>query len=278
MLTIVNGKFDRFTTILLTMIMLKLHSMNSSTLARTTPTLLTAEVMEEDSALLALLDPPFEGSIRDESSVGAGAFLLDEPELIEEIVRALTRSLSVPVSVKVRILPAADGSVDTPKTIAFCQRLEAAGASVICLHGRTRAQNKHLSGGCDWDAIKEAARVLNVPVVANGGISSADDAAACLAHTGAAAVMSSEALLENPALFCRNVHPRTGAYLDQDVLAGLNGLHGETMMSFHVGENVDDVDGIERARSCSIRACSARHLAISALYTALSFSSCSRYG
>ena len=79
MLTIVNGKFDRFTTILLTMIMLKLHSMNSSTLARTTPTLLTAEVMEEDSALLALLAPPFEGSIRDESSVGAGAFLLDEP-------------------------------------------------------------------------------------------------------------------------------------------------------------------------------------------------------
>ena len=35
--------------------------------------------MEEDSALLALLAPPFEGSIRDESSVGPGAFLLDEP-------------------------------------------------------------------------------------------------------------------------------------------------------------------------------------------------------
>ena len=81
MLTIVNGKFDRFTTILLTMIMLKLHSMKSSTLARTTPTLLTAEVMLDDSALLALLAPPFEGSIRDESSVGAGAFLLDDERM-----------------------------------------------------------------------------------------------------------------------------------------------------------------------------------------------------
>ena len=56
-------------------------------------------------------------------------------------------------------------------------------------------------------------------MIANGGVASYSDAEACLEQTGAAAIMSSEALLENPALFCSNVDPRTGDYLDQDELA-----------------------------------------------------------
>ena len=56
-------------------------------------------------------------------------------------------------------------------------------------------------------------------MIANGGVASYSDAEACLEQTGAAAIMSSEALLENPALFCRNVDPRTGDFLDQDELA-----------------------------------------------------------
>lgn len=60
---------------------------------------------------------------------------------------------------------------------------------------------------------------MNIPVVANGGIGSMADVEACRQATGAAAVMSSEALLENPALFCSNVDPKSGGYLDQDELA-----------------------------------------------------------
>ena len=142
-----------------------------------------------------------------------GAFLLDEPDTMVAVVAELGRQLSVPVTAKTRMLP------NLEETIQICKRLEDAGASVLCLHGRTRQQNKQLCGAANWDAIGEVVRQVGIPVIANGGISSADDVDRCLEHTGAAAVMSSEALLENPALFCRNVDPETGEYIDQTELA-----------------------------------------------------------
>lgn len=54
---------------------------------------------------------------------------------------------------------------------------------------------------------------VRVPFIANGGISSMADVPRVLAATSADAVMSSEALLENPALFCANICPRTGEYV-----------------------------------------------------------------
>ena len=143
-----------------------------------------------------------------------GAFLLEEPELVLTLVRTLARELSIPVTAKLRLLP--EGAAATAE---LCARLEEAGASALTLHGRTRLQNKHLSGRADWAAIKAAREATSLPLVANGGISCADDVLACREETGASAVMSSEALLENPALFCANVHPVTGEYLDQDALA-----------------------------------------------------------
>ena len=142
-----------------------------------------------------------------------GAFLMDEPDVMVDLVSTLAEGLNVPVTAKLRLLPS------RPAAIALCKRLEDAGASVVCLHGRTREQNKQYCGSADWDAISECVKALSIPVVANGGIATAGDVAACLEHTGAAAVMSSEALLENPALFCRNIHPETGEYLDQMTLA-----------------------------------------------------------
>ncbi len=150
-----------------------------------------------------------------------GAFLLDEPDVMVALVRTLATELSVPVTAKLRLLPSAsDGrapSVDA--SVALCQRLAEAGASALAVHGRTREQNKQYCGRADWDAIARVVQAVDVPVIANGGIGSRADVDACLAHTGAAAVMSSEALLENPALFCANRDPTTGDYLDQDALA-----------------------------------------------------------
>ena len=134
-----------------------------------------------------------------------GAFLLDEPDVMVSLVETLASHLSVPVTAKLRLLPSRDES------LVLCRRLADAGASAVTLHGRTRTQNKQHCGGADWDAIGEVVRALDVPVIANGGIATRTDVDACLEHTGAAAVMSSEALLENPALFCSNRHPATSA-------------------------------------------------------------------
>lgn len=142
-----------------------------------------------------------------------GAFLLDEPDVMEALVRTLSTELQVPVTAKLRLLPSLEES------LSLCERLERAGASAIAIHGRTREQNKQYCGAADWRPIRDAVSRLGIPVIANGGIASEEDVRACLEYTGAAAVMSSEALLENPALFCSNRHPSSGAYLDQSSLA-----------------------------------------------------------
>ena len=143
-----------------------------------------------------------------------GAFLLDEPDVVVSLVKTLADELSVPVTAKLRLL---NRGVDA--TVKLCERLEDAGASVITVHGRTREQNKQLAGSASWEAIGKVVSSLSIPVIANGGVGCAEDVRRCLDETGAAAVMSSEALLENPALFCANRHPTTGEYLDQDALA-----------------------------------------------------------
>ena len=69
------------------------------------------------------------------------------------------------------------------------------------MHGRTKEQNKQLVGTSNWDLIRRIKETVSIPVIANGGIETYEDYQRCLEYTGADAVMSSEGLLENPALF-----------------------------------------------------------------------------
>lgn len=129
-----------------------------------------------------------------------GAFLMEEEggDVIVDIVHHLSSNLSVPVSVKVRILPS--GIEDS---LILYQRLVDAGASMLTIHGRTRHENKTMVREANWDAIRQVVILLGhqVPILANGGISSMDDVRRCLEFTGADGVMSSEAILEYPPLF-----------------------------------------------------------------------------
>lgn len=129
-----------------------------------------------------------------------GAFLLEQPDLLESIVRRMASELDVPISCKIRLVP--DG-VDA--TVALCQRLERAGCEMITVHGRYREQNKVLRGDSDWDAIAKVKRAVSIPVLANGSISSLADVKRCLRATGVDGVMSCEAVLENPGIFKRDV-------------------------------------------------------------------------
>ncbi|KAL3798654.1 hypothetical protein ACHAW5_006292 [Stephanodiscus triporus] len=129
-----------------------------------------------------------------------GAFLMEEEggDRIVDIVRHLSSNLSVPVSVKLRILPT--GIEDS---LALYERLVDAGASMLTIHGRNRHQKQMATGDADWDAIRRVVELVGrrVPVLANGGISNMDDVRRCLEATGADGVMSSEAILEYPPLF-----------------------------------------------------------------------------
>ncbi len=125
---------------------------------------------------------------------GGGSSLLRQPELAEAIVRSVVAAVNVPVTVKTRI-----GWSETAINILdFAKRMEDAGAKMLTVHGRTRAQGYH--GPAKWEWIRKVKEVLQIPVIANGDIFSAEAAIKCLAYTGADGVMCSRGTLGYPFL------------------------------------------------------------------------------
>jgi tRNA-dihydrouridine synthase B len=109
---------------------------------------------------------------------GGGSSLLREPEVAEAIVRAVVEAVAVPVTVKTRI-----GWTDKEINILdFAQRMEAAGAKMITVHGRTRSQG--YNGNAKWEWITKVKEILKIPVIANGDIFSVEAAVQCLEQMG----------------------------------------------------------------------------------------------
>lgn len=125
---------------------------------------------------------------------GGGSSLLRDPQLAEQIVREVVKAVPVPVTVKTRI-----GWNDQEiNIIDFAKRMEAAGAQMITVHGRTRAQG--YNGRARWEWIRKVKEVLTIPVIANGDIFSVQAAVQCLTETGADGVMCSRGTLGYPFL------------------------------------------------------------------------------
>ncbi len=125
---------------------------------------------------------------------GGGSSLLRQPEVAEAIVREVVKAVDVPVTVKTRI-----GWNDKEITILdFAKRMEDAGAEMITVHGRTRAQG--YNGNARWEWIARVKETLSIPVIGNGDIFSVEAAVKCLEETGADGVMCSRGTLGYPFL------------------------------------------------------------------------------
>ncbi|MEC4814830.1 MAG: tRNA dihydrouridine synthase DusB [Scytonema sp. PMC 1069.18] len=125
---------------------------------------------------------------------GGGSSLLRQPEVAEAIVREVVKAVNVPVTVKTRI-----GWNDKEITILdFAKRMQDAGAQMITVHGRTRAQG--YNGNARWEWIARVKEVLSIPVIANGDIFSVEAAVKCLEQTGADGVMCSRGTMGYPFL------------------------------------------------------------------------------
>lgn len=122
------------------------------------------------------------------------ALMLDIPRA-REIIREIVQAVKVPVTVKMR-----KGWNDEDKTcIELAGAAEAEGASAVTLHPRSRSQ--FFSGQSDWDMIKIVKSNLNIPVIGNGDIWTADDARRMIDHTGCDAVMIGRGAMGNPFIF-----------------------------------------------------------------------------
>lgn len=126
---------------------------------------------------------------------GEGSALMREPEQIGKIVSAVSRAVSIPVTVKIR--KGFDASrVNAPE----CAKIaEEAGAAAVCVHGRTRTQQ--YSGTADWDIIRRVKETVKIPVIGNGDVISGESAARMLSFAGCDFVMVGRGACGNPWIF-----------------------------------------------------------------------------
>jgi len=124
-----------------------------------------------------------------------GSFLLEKKDLIVSMVKKLKAELAVPVTCKIRLLPT------EAQTLDLALAIQEAGASLLTVHGRCKEHNKHRVGTANYDMIRKIKQALKIPVICNGGIGTFEDVERALELTGCDGVMSSEAILEYPALY-----------------------------------------------------------------------------
>ncbi len=128
---------------------------------------------------------------------GAGGALMGDPALIGAVVAAMQAGAGIPVTVKLR-----SGPDDATENAADCARAAAdAGAALVMVHARSVA--KGYAGPADWAICARVKAAVAIPVVASGGIRTAEDAIACLKATGCDGVAIARGCLGNPWIFAR---------------------------------------------------------------------------
>lgn len=126
---------------------------------------------------------------------GSGCALMKSPEAAAEIVYAVSRAVDVPVTVKIR-----SGWNDSSINAAgFAKLIESAGAAAITVHGRAGSQMYR--GKADWGIIAEVKRAVNIPVIGNGDITSAESVAEMYKQTNCDLVMIGRGSMGRPWIF-----------------------------------------------------------------------------
>jgi nifR3 family TIM-barrel protein len=126
-----------------------------------------------------------------------GSGCLKDMSLIGDIIRAVRGATHLPVTVKIR-----SGWDEVQRDpVAIALRCQDAGAQVLALHPRTRTQM--YSGEANWEEIAGLVAALEIPVIGNGDIRTAQDVLAMRRHTGCAGIMIARASFGNPWVFAQ---------------------------------------------------------------------------
>lgn len=171
----------------------------------------------------------------------SGSALMRDLDHAMTLVEATVRAVDCPVTLKMRLgwdersLNAAD----------LARRAENAGIATVTVHGRTRCQ--FYKGAADWSAIESVKRAVSIPLVANGDVTSVEDAARILKATGADGVMIGRGAYGRPWLMGHAAHYlATGKILPEpqgETLAELIREHYEALLR-HYGRHI----GLRAAR------------------------------
>lgn len=144
-----------------------------------------------------VLDLNFGCPVKRVAGKGAGAGMLQNPEKMLEITRAVVDAVNIPVTVKTRL-----GWDDNHKIIVdLAERLQDCGIQALTIHGRTRAQM--YTGEADWTLIGEVKNNprMHIPIIGNGDITTPERAKECFDRYGVDAIMVGRATFGRPWIF-----------------------------------------------------------------------------
>jgi tRNA-dihydrouridine synthase B len=127
--------------------------------------------------------------------VAAGSALLQNEKLVASILDAVVGAVDIPVTLKIRT----GWDKDNRNGVAIARIAESAGIQSLAVHGRTRACA--YKGEAEYDTIAAIKAAINIPVVANGDISTPEKAKLVLDYTKADAVMIGRAAQGRPWIF-----------------------------------------------------------------------------
>lgn len=165
----------------------------------------------------------------------AGSALLQYPELVEQIIQAVVKAVSVPVTLKIRT----GWDPENRNGVQIARIAEDNGIQCLAVHGRTKACM--YKGEAEYDTIRVIKQAVSIPVIANGDITSPEKARFVLDYTGADAIMIGRAAQGRPWIFREVVHYlATGELLAppdlqqvRDIMLehvrGLHQLYGEVL-------------------------------------------------
>mgnify|MGYP006091864715 FL=1 len=128
-------------------------------------------------------------------NVMAGSALLKDEPLVSQILKAVVNAVNVPVTLKIRT----GWDKDNRNAIAIAKMAEDIGVQALAMHGRTRACA--YKGDAEYDTIAAVKDSINIPLIANGDITTPEKAKYVLDYTGADAVMIGRAAQGRPWIF-----------------------------------------------------------------------------
>lgn len=137
---------------------------------------------------------------------GYGSALMRNPGLCRDIVAAVSKAVEVPVTAKIR----KGFDHNTANAVEVALACQEGGACAVTVHGRTRGQM--YAPPADWDIIKSVKNALRIPVIGNGDVTSAEEAARLYEHTGCDLVMVGRGALGAPWIFAQ-----INAYIERGI-------------------------------------------------------------
>ena len=141
-------------------------------------------------------------------NVMAGSALLKDEPLVLQILKAVVGAVNVPVTLKIRT----GWDKNNRNAVMIAKMAEDAGVQALAMHGRTRACL--YMGDAEYDTIAAVKQAINIPLIANGDITTPEKAKYVLDYTGADAVMIGRAAQGRPWIFREIEHYlKTGTHL-----------------------------------------------------------------